>query len=85
MSEYLKQIASALPSDIILNSVEYSGKTLTISALSPNELNIQQYLVNLQSLDAFSNASIQKIAPAPDNESLLSFTITAYLNKTQNK
>ncbi|OGM03068.1 hypothetical protein A2115_02330 [Candidatus Woesebacteria bacterium GWA1_41_8] len=85
MSNYLANISSHIPNDIVLKSVTYDQKKLSITATSPSEVSIAQFLANLQSVSELNSAAIEEIAPDVANISLLSFVISVPLssNPTQ--
>jgi len=72
----IKSLSDLLPPDIYLSSLAYSGSQVNITALSPNEVSIQQYMVNISTVDMVKNVSIREIATEKDNPGLIKFTLT---------
>jgi Tfp pilus assembly protein PilN len=79
-TEILNLLSSKLPSDVFLTSISISEKNVNIKGTTPNELSVQQLLVNLKSTNFFSNVSLDSIKTNNANVSLMEFRIKMTVN-----
>ena len=76
LATLVKSLSDLLPPDIYLYSLGYTGTQINISALSPNEISIQQYMVNISAVDTVKNVTIREIETEKDNPGLIKFTLS---------
>jgi len=76
LATLVKSLSDLLPPDIYLSSLGYTGTQINISALSPNEISIQQYMVNISAVDTVKNVTIREIETEKDNPGLIKFTLS---------
>lgn len=76
----VKSLSDLLPPDIHLSSLSYSSGGITISALSTNEVSIQQYIVNINTIDRVKNVYLREIQTEKDNPNLIKFTLAMTVN-----
>lgn len=74
-SSYLTLVSEQLPSDVNLTSVSKTDDDMEIQGITASEQSAQQFVVNLQSTQAFSDVSLTNIASNQINPGLVSFTI----------
>lgn len=86
-SKWLNTITSSLPPDVYITSINYGVESgLAIEGASPNEASIQQLVVNIQSDQQFSDASLVELRTNEEDPSILSFKIAVKslaVNNTQ--
>ena len=75
----LEQITRNLPQDILLKTVNFSDNSFQIDGVSPNETSIQQYIVNLQSTEIFSDIGVKEIKSDPKSPNTLKFSFITQL------
>jgi len=77
MTSLIQQISDHLPvrDDFKLSSITYNESKITIEGVAINEIDIQQYISNLQSNPLLQNASISKVETKENNELIMEFTI----------
>lgn len=73
-SQILLIAKNALPSGCFIKSVNYNGKSFTISGFSESSLIAMDYLSNLERLQLFESSS-QKV-PLNETQSVVEFSIT---------
>lgn len=76
----VQAITSNLPSDIQLERISINGGEAQVAGLSPNELSIQQLMVNLEASPQFSNTSLNEVDTDFQNSQLLYFRVSAVIN-----
>ena len=79
LASTLEKITRYLPQDLFLKTVNFSDNSFQIDGISPNETNIQQYIVNLQSTGSFSDIGIREIKSDPKDPNILKFSFIAQL------
>lgn len=79
-SSLFKSISDLLPPDIYLASASYAGGFLTLSAVSTNELSIQQFIVNVNSIDRLKNIYLKEVQTEKDNPNLIKFVVNMTVN-----
>lgn len=84
-SALLKTVSTYLPNDTTVSAYSFTPKTVEINGLSPNELSIQQFLVNLEESGSFGKVSLKQTSSDQKNQSLLTFAIVLELKKGGNK
>ena len=83
-TDLLARTSSYTPTDVILTRYKVEGDKIEITAVTPNEKSIQQFVINLDNDEALNDVGLSKLSTSSDNSSLLVFTIEARLkeNKT---
>jgi Tfp pilus assembly protein PilN len=74
-SSYLSLIGNQLPPDVSLTNVAKVGNDIEIQGFTASEQSAQQFVVNLQSTNIFSDVSLNTVTSNQLNPGLLSFTI----------
>ncbi len=74
-TDTLSNIVSYLPSDLFLTSITFEGQLIEIEGYSPNEVSIQQLIVNLSSSGKFSDIALSKLETDTKDPILLNFKI----------
>lgn len=81
----LNETVSYLPSDLFLTAVILNEDNLDIEGSTPNEVSIQQLMVNLSSSTKFSDVGLVELASSPRDPYLLNFKLSAKLAKEKEK
>jgi Tfp pilus assembly protein PilN len=76
----LKKITELLPLDVFLTTVNVEENTWTISGKTPSEKSIQQFLVNLNSIEGVNKTSIDSVGTDEDDPSALLFKLSMELD-----
>jgi len=82
-SEIFSKIASTIPDDVLLSSLNLSPGSLRITGLSPNEKSISQFAVNLKRNAGYPKVVLTSVKTAQEDESLLEFILDVTLEKEQ--
>ena len=73
----LESVKKALPPDVILTKVLSEKDNLQITASTPNEQSVQQFIVNLSDNQYLLDLGMSEASTSIDNPSILSFTLNA--------
>lgn len=76
LASLLKSLSDFLPPDIYLSGFSYSNGQINLVAHSTNEISIQQYLVNINTIDRVENIALTEIETEKDNPGLMKFTLS---------
>jgi Tfp pilus assembly protein PilN len=76
----VKTFVSYKPQGIYFETIHADLQKITISAVSSNEMEIQQYVINLKSSDKFENVILGNIALKKDS-TIFGFSINANIKK----
>lgn len=76
----IKKISSYLPSDVFLSRISLTESGIKIDGLSPSEMSIAQFIVNLSSIEDYSGVNLTQVDIDNENSGLLSFNIDIKLN-----
>lgn len=81
-ADILKTVVSYLPTDLFLTTVIFEEGSLQIEGSTPNEMSIQQLIVNLSSTGKFSDIGLVELSTDPKNPIFLNFKLgTVFLDK----
>ena len=69
-SRALTAISSALPPDVVISQLAFSGTHIEMKGFSPGERSIQQFLVNMAASQELGNVVLGEVATS-ENEQLL--------------
>lgn len=75
------KVASLTPSDVILTKFLIEGKKVEITAVTPNEKSVQQFIVNLDADSTLKEVGLVKLNTSTENFSLFVFTVEASFNE----
>ena len=78
-TNFLSNVTTYTPADVILTKFGVVDDKVEITAVTPNERSIQQFIVNLSSDETLKDVGLSKINTSSLNSSLLLFTIEANL------
>lgn len=72
----LETITQNLPADVVLEQIRFVDRNeISVEGLSPNEGNIQQFVVNLQEEALFENVSVLEVETDQDDPTLTVFVL----------
>ena len=74
-SELINKIASRIPLNISLSSINLEPEKVKLSGLSKDEVSINQLLINLQSEEEFRETSLSQVGQDEEKSQNLKFTI----------
>lgn len=81
IANLMENTSSYLPADAFLSQIVFSEKGLDITGLTANENSIQQYIVNLQSLQQFDDVALASLKMDEMNTGIMEYQIkTKYRN-----
>lgn len=76
LSKLVEQISNLLPLDVRLSEISYNNHVIQLTALSTNETSIQQYIVNLGTIEKIKDISLSGIESDKENPGITKFTLT---------
>jgi len=82
-SDIFKSIVASIPEDIILDSINESGDAVIIKGTSPNEVAIQQFIVNMSPYKEIAEVILSQIKSSEDSTESLKFEINVTLSKKE--
>lgn len=83
-TDVLKTVVSYLPPDLYLTTVILKEDSLQIEGSTPNEVSVQQLIVNLSYSGKFSSVGLAELNTDPQDPILLNFKLGAvFLNKEE--
>ncbi|MEJ2347877.1 MAG: PilN domain-containing protein [Patescibacteria group bacterium] len=74
-AQYLNNISSLIPPEIVLTSLSFLGEEIKLEGVSPSEIGIAQLVANLEASDNFKEVSISQINTDKETQVLLKFLI----------
>jgi Tfp pilus assembly protein PilN len=81
-ADILNTVVSYLPPDLYLTTITFKEGALQIEGSTPNEVSIQQLIVNLSSSGKFSEVGLIELATDPKDRILLNFKLgTVFIEK----
>jgi Tfp pilus assembly protein PilN len=80
-NESLYKISKAMPPDVSLVSLTFSGNSVQMKARSGSERSIAQFTINLENTNIVKSVELSQISSSVDNDNFITFTITAELMK----
>ena len=80
-SGLLTDIAKNMPEDLILSSIQKNVEGIQIKAVGFSERSVAQFLVNLGSVNSFTDVNLSQVASSVDNSFATTFTVTAKINQ----
>lgn len=85
VSKWFSNITNSLPADVYLTSMSYflSENKILIEGISPNEISIQQLMVNAKNKTDFSKVSLSELKTNEENLAFLNFKILLELAKSK--
>lgn len=75
-ADTLNTLISYLPSDLFLTTASFNENALHVEGSTPNEVSIQQLIVNLSSSDKFSSIDLVELKTDPKDTHLLNFKLS---------
>ncbi len=78
-SEIVKGIASIMPEDIVMSSIQINNEGVQIKAVSFSERSVAQFLINLESLKKVMDINLTQVSSSVENSFATTFTINAKL------
>ena len=82
-SDILKEITKKLPNSITLSTVGVKENSVSVSGSSPKEIDIQQFIVNLNASQMFDNVNLAQFGTQSDNTAILFFELAMTLSSTK--
>lgn len=72
----ITSVSSAMPSDVVLETMTVDDKSVLLKGRSTNEASISQFIVNLDSSEEFEKVSLSSVVSSDENIGELVFTLT---------
>jgi len=79
--QYLENISSLIPPEIILTSFSFLNEEIKLEGISPNEMGIAQLVANLETNDDFKEILISQISTDKETQAFLKFSLNLKLKE----
>lgn len=79
-SDKIKGIQKFIPSDLTIQTLNYSNRVITVNGITNNYNSISEFVANLQLSDDYKNARINSITSASNQSGSSSYNFTIVIN-----
>lgn len=81
----LEDIRSSIPDNVVLSNINITNTSIRLSGFSASERDVQQFMVNLQTLEIIDKVTLTELASGQQNRSVYTFDLNADFRVGENQ